>query len=78
MITVITGKTIIKGNIAELTQDFCSILDALISETPEIVVACETEYSEDVLATLSKADPHKAELVRIIASQFKTFNKENK
>lgn len=79
MITVNTGRTIISGNFAEITQDFCSVIEALMSEAPEILVAVEGQYADDVCALLqSNINRDKVAVARDIASDFKEYNKENR
>lgn len=77
MIVAVTGETTVRGNIAELTQDFCSILGALMDSAPEIIVGCETEFADELLTSMTKGDNYKIDACRRIAAQFKELNKEN-
>lgn len=79
MITVNTGRTIITGNFAEITQDFCSVIEALMSEAPEILVAVEGQYADDVCNLLqTNINRDKVAAARDITSDFKEYNKENR
>lgn len=77
MIIAVTGETIIKGNIAELTQDFCAVLDAIKDKAPEIVLAGQAQYADDMIGLLSKVDENKLAFCNTFASNFKKLNKEN-
>jgi hypothetical protein len=79
MITVNKGRTVIGGNLAEITQDFCSIIEALMSEAPEILVAVEAKYADDMCALLNTdINPDKVAVVGDIALEFKEYNKNIK
>jgi hypothetical protein len=78
MITVNKGRTLISGNFAEITQDFCSVINALMSEAPEILVAVEGKYADDTCALLSTNINHdKVAIAGDIALDFRECNKEN-
>ena len=77
MIISVRGETIIKGNISELTQDFCATLSAIMDKAPEIVLAGEAEYSDNLIDMLDKVDEHTLALCKTFASDFRKLNKEN-
>lgn len=77
MIIAVTGETIIRGNLAELTQDFCAALDAIKDKAPEVILAAQAQYADDMVELLPTVDENKLAFCNTFASKFKKLNKEN-
>lgn len=71
------GGTIIRGNLADLTQEFCAIFSAIMDKSPEIVLAVQAQYADDMIDLLPKIDEIQLGFCNKVASNFIKLNKEN-